>query len=350
MNMNISLSDRIYHLESGLKAARAERKKAEEAARKEAAALAMTNADLHGWPPLHGSERQIAWALVLRQEFYDTCLQCNPTNDDMEILTAIIQHTTIASDWIDARERWPEFLLAKAKPSEPAQVMQTFPLDEMETDIETIVEPENRTHAGVATISIIGDMITIAYHRDDDFCEIVKKFNFRWDPRKRVWHREMNLRSGRAEDRAAEIGNALLISGFAIRAENEFVRKTAVSADFEPECKRWVMLCTSGKFAGKLLIYFARGDEDAYKAAKLIPGSRWSAPNVVIPISEWASVMDMAKIKQFNISDAAKKAIEDYRASITIAMPSQAPNPAADGSPANILNSSREILEDLKDE
>ena len=91
-----------------------------------------------------------------------------------------------------------------------------------------------------------------------------------------------------------------------------------------------------------------------YDLAENITGAKW-APHrgMRVPASSADEIEDFAQLYGFQITDGAKEAIAEYRKSVTIVAPeSGKPAEKKDGEEAidSILQSSREVLEDLKDE
>ena len=81
----------------------------------------------------------------------------------------------------------------------------------------------------------------------------------------------------------------------------------------EPEQTRWIKRRASGKYEGWLAISWAGFDNDLYKKARSLPGSRWSSPNVVVKVDHYREVEEFAKLYGFKFSDGAKRAIEAYK-------------------------------------
>ena len=64
--------------------------------------------------------------------------------------------------------------------------------------------------------------------------------------------------SGRAEDRAAELVNTLLRSGFIVMCADANVRSLAESAEYKKECRRWIKAAKNDDY----VIQWDRDDKD----------------------------------------------------------------------------------------
>ena len=219
---------------------------------------------------------------------------------------------------------------------------------------KTLIAPEDVTHSGEVSIRITGNGKTVVaeYDKNEDFRSIVKGHGFYWNADSRVWVKDITRFTGSAEDRAAEIANALLKAGFTVRLKDEELRRKAVEADFEPEITRWVTHMCGGKHAGKLVLSWAQGDDDMYDRAGEIRGAKYvKYRQFVIPVAEYASVLDLADAMGCGISDGAREAIDAYRASImTVSVKDAKKADKVNKDFTDILNSSTDVLDDLRDD
>ena len=78
--------------------------------------------------------------------------------------------------------------------------------------------------------------------------------------------------------------------------------------------------------------------------------SRYQTGVVNLPVKEFDSVLDMAESYHFGISEGAQKAIDEYRSKIQTVAPEAPAAAPEDKDTKEILNSSREVIEDLKDD
>jgi len=286
-------------------------------------------------PALEGSEKQVAWANTLRLNFIDYYEEkmSHPLPDSIErqktpygFLTAAeikaiiiesveygMQQHTDARFWIDNRDEWRKVTSAmvaeyKSRKSEvPKDVAQ-----EMENDrIQLTVIPENCRKDGVVRILYAGNEIHAKYIKDDDFRAQVKKLGYSWDFEKSTWTKKITEYTGDADNRAAEIGNALLAEGFTVEFPTKESKEAAVSGQFSPECKRWVKYHPGKK---KLSIAWKERNDTIYEAAKKLPGAKWNmeSRSMLVSVEFYREVEDFAETLGFSISKAAKAGMEQY--------------------------------------
>lgn len=352
-----------------------------EAASKRAAAERQVSEDRdNGLPTLTGSEKQVNWAVQLRHEFirqveefrqnltrtYEQAAATHPElaekhaevyRQNMDIsgrtLSAILAGRTAASWWIENRDRG--FLRVLQKESQMSEILDSAPAasvpDDTAAKAEATVTPEECSRPGAVEVSCQDGRVALRYVKDEAFREVVRGLRYTWDGGRREWARVLTKFNGTPEDRAAEAANALLRAGFAVTIYDDAIRDKAVRADYEPECDRWVMRRTGDEHTGKLAIRWPKGDQALYDAARKIHGSKWSNPDVVVPVDFWPEVLDFAECNGFRVSDGARQAIDEYeaakRAAVSPAEP--APEPEREDRLKAILDSSSDVLSDLED-
>lgn len=319
----------------------AEMKRLHEEENREAAEIAREM----GLPALTGTEKQVAWAELIRQQmladldkFIYKQVKIEHRNDP-SFLEAVekIRSRTEARWWIDNRGMnmsWElKYLLEKAANEVKAEKLQPA-VDAAKA--EATVRTENPVTETVAEIRTLENAIEVYFpERRDDFREVVKGLKFKWSGS--AWRREIVPKNGTLADRAAETGHRLLAAGFPVRIFDDGVRKKAISGAYEHECTRWVQLRTGEKYQGWLAISWDHGD-DFYGAAKKLPGAHWSKPSVVVPVENFDEVLDFAKMYGFQVSDLTQEAIDQARctrdATLTV-------NVAPPKEPEKVIASSR---------
>lgn len=177
-----------------------------------------------------------------------------------------------------------------------------------------IIRPEKPVSETVAEIWTDGPKVLIKFfERDDDFRETVKDRGFRWDWDRDAWCRKCNQFTGSTQDRAAEIGNLLLLAGFVVEIGDDEIRRRAIAGEYEPEQLRWIAKKIEGKYKNYFAVAWEYGNDEIYKAARAIGGSRWSKPEVVVPSYQFEAVQDLADEYGFNLSPGALELIEEAR-------------------------------------
>lgn len=210
-----------------------------------------------------------------------------------------------------------------------------------------VTEPKSKKHNTIVTIKVSADKVTCTSEYDPDMPDIMKYHDFIW--KDRTWMRAHTAYSGEMEDRAAEIGNALLQAGFPIKTDDPVIRKKAVRGNFIPEHKRWIVRQT-GENAMPLAIRLER-DSQVRSEALRISGAKKTGRYVSIPLSSWREAMDFAELYGLKTTPKAKDAIMEAMEHTEVVSPgSPAEEVLKDGmkSLRNIMdNCEGDILEDL---
>lgn len=325
-----------------------------------------------GIPSLIGSDKQIAWAQELRKSFlqeWDKMHDCaeknkvkyaeslSPEDTEKEYSRAVnllalakeqaLSHTS-ACWWINNRFECLKQAIADAKKSLNACANDSTKVA-VDAKAEATVIPQIKDKTIVPEIEVKEGEVIVRSAKDEDLRQIVRRLGFRFSAG--FWRKKITIFTGSAEDRAAEVGNALLLAGFAVIIYDEGIRQKAIRADFEPECNQWVAIRIAGKYNGWLSILFPRGRQDLYDAARKITGSIWDSPNVVVPIQYHQQVEDFAEMLGFRLTPGAQESIAAYKSHRND--PAQVARPAKkqeDDKLTSILNTSTDILPGLRDD
>lgn len=296
-----------------------------EKARQEENAKAAAANVAAGLPALTGTEKMIAWAEMIRKQKLATLdeeIGQRPITPDvdkprLELAIANLKNRTAARWWIDNRDTRILLLLrdeyqATEKPLPPEE-KKIADEAKAEAMIEATVRPEKPVTETVTEIRVLEKAVEIVFpEKREDFRQIVRfTLAFGWTGA--LWRRDLKPTNGTPQDRAAEAGNRLLAAGFPVRIFDENVRVHAVYGTFEPEARRWVMGRTSGKYNGWFCIKWPR-EEDFFKAAKRLHGSRYDKPEIVVPAEQFQEILDFAEMYEFALSSGALKLVETGRA------------------------------------
>lgn len=288
---------------------------------------ALEIADELGYPELVGTEKQIAWAVTLRQKtqqvFDDILAKTVGEENDKELVITlwrrVIAKHTDAKWWIDNARNVNslairEWLLEEKRLYDEEQLVP----EEVKTQAieEMTIRPETTVANLVAEIRTTDEAVMTKYPaKDDSFREIVKKLGFTWTDGQ--WQRKVNYRTGSPLDRAAELGVKLLAAGFPVRVFDTELQKKILASDYEPECKRWVAHNTK---TGMFLIDWERPD-DFFNEAKKLPGARWErGTGMLVPKEAFREVLDFAKQYEFRLSPGAQELVEEARKAYEAAM------------------------------
>ena len=321
----------------------------------EQARISAEAAKAKGWPELTGSEKQVKWATSIREaelgaaaEEFTRRLKTRHPESYKIAMAAIEQLATTktkASWWIDNKGyiRTPLNDIIIDMKENPKK--ETIVVDEpKQPDEVTIAKPEEYTHTGVVDIKAGDNRISAHYPKNEDFRQLVKSLGYRWDGE--AWVMSITYATGSAAERAAELGNKLLNAGFAIRIQDADTLRNAIEGKYEPMCHRWI---SKSAKTGRFIISWGR-DDDLYAQAKKLPGAKYVSPKIVVPSKEWESVVDFAETYGFRFSPVAQELIDEMRGSTVVVKPADSKEAVYEEHPvADILNSSRDIIPDLKD-
>lgn len=321
------------------------------AAQAQAAAEEAAAADL---PVLQGTEKQVAWAEVIRSTQLRRIARVESMLEERVFLTehaamafvlrdgiALIRAATTASWWIGARDfdlGEPMYLLSllAGKPegsfygAKLADVVvqarahmaglatpPPVPAPQALVDdakAEATLRPAAPKTETIAEVRALASAIEILFpERRDDFRDLAKgALRCQWTAGR--WARSMTSTTGTPADRAAEVAHRLLAAGFCVRVYDPAIRAAALAGSYTPECRRWVQVFREGANNGRLALCWSRPD-DLYGVAKRIPGARWdgTAHCMAVPVEQFEQVMDFAEIHHFEISDTARTAIDAAR-------------------------------------
>jgi len=324
----------------------------------EASEEAAAEAEASGLPELTGTEKQIRWAEVIRLDLIkkiDEAVRRWNVSPGSVIEHAVtgVKGQKSASYWIEHRYDSAREVLEAFARLNPPRKPEEKALEE-DAAAEATVRPERIVSETVAEIRPYDDRIAIHFpEKREDFWKLIKHdLEYQWSGN--CWVRKIGLRTGSVADRAAEAGHRILAAGFPIRIFDESIRNRAVSGDYEPESRKWILVKTEGDLAGRFLIFWARESGDYYAAARRLPASRYVKPYVVVPAEHWAEVLDFAGVHGFTVSPGAAALAEKTRAAkdamLTVSVdPVEKEKPKSSKRPTLEVPDEVEIPDDLKD-
>ena len=308
-------------------------------------------------PELIGTEKQVAWANAIRLELAEYFQNWAETlifneqgkTDYRKVLQYMVEHKTKASWYIDNRGQDKELLKVELLEEIPSE--EEIAEREIEKDIriESAVFPENCEYRTPAEIIVKDDEVSVKFERSDKFRELVKELGYKWEG---IWNKKIGFRTGTAVERASELGNKLLNAGFPISILDADTRRKAIEADYEPECDRWITTVVNGEYKGWLAIEWQGRDDDLYHKAKRLPMSLYRKPCVIVKAEYWQEVEEFADILGFKLSPGTHERISEVKTmqeSAKVVVPVEPKEVEKEDKLAEILKSSSEILEDLKE-
>lgn len=296
-------------------------------------------------PALTGSEKQVPWAITLRDKMLaqferaealarEAAQDAASTPDLLDaaqrVLVAgeILRAKTSAHWWIDQRATESRTLVSFTLKSEIDTELQRRVVA-AQTPAEAEAEAEAMADAlmcpagspvsqHIAEISMHG--LTLAVRVDAYVPELRATAIgacLAWDETARHWHRTLSdVTSGDPVDCAAELAHCLLAAGFLVRLHDPEARHRAAAGAFAHECHRWVTRAgTAGKYAGWYAIRWRKPD-DLYDDARRIGGSRYKDGTVYAPPGSTDEVLDFAERHGFRVSPGALSAAQQHRAAL----------------------------------
>ncbi|MFA5305916.1 MAG: hypothetical protein WC365_00555 [Candidatus Babeliales bacterium] len=303
-----------------------------------------------GLPELTGSEKQIGWATKIRFDKYeiskDYTSKMSPKG--AEVYDRLFG-TVEAKFWIDNRDKSFRELATLVMSMAPAEVEAEIKAEEekeskakMQVLLPATPVDETPVEIKVADVAVI-----VNSKKDEKIIEVCKNSGYSW--KDGAWRKAISFRTGTAIDRAADIGNKLLNAGYPVAIDNADAAQKAVSAEFEPECTRWVSV-PKGE-TGRFMIYWRGKNQSLYETARSLPHSSYDSPDIMVPIKYFREVEDFAGLYGFKFSPGAIKAIAEYKASLEVkrVVPGKAPKVEWSDGLKKILESSNDIIEDLKE-
>jgi hypothetical protein len=301
-------------------------------------------------PELTGTEKQVAWANTIRVKMIEEAQKlgekCNAKPLYYRALDSMIQNPK-ASWYIDNRDKYIGDIISDIAKNIPAEEEKRI---EQEVRAESAEYPENCQYNAPAEIIAKEDEVSVIFERNDTFRELVKGLGYAWiDGR---WRRVINVKTGTATDRAAELGNKLLNAGFPISILDADTRRKAIEADYEPECDRWVFARTKGDYTGWLAIQWQGQDDRLYQAARKLPRSKWNSGSVVVKPEYFQEVEEFAQMFGFKFSDGAIRMISEAKSikeSAKVIVPAESKEVKNKDGLKEILDSGSDIIDDLKD-
>lgn len=302
-------------------------------------------------PLLEGSEKQIAWANTIRQSFIDdfnnVIQEAKEKNKAIfsEALNYWIETHTKASWYIDNKAFWDYKAILRSFKEHMAT--ECDEVKARDTKTEATVFPKHAIIDIPVEIIVTDDSVKVVFEKNDSFMKIIKKLGYKWNG---AWIKEISETTGTSSERAAELGHTLLNAGFPIILYDDIVRNNAISGNYKLECKRWIKWRNS---EDRLAINWVGKDDILYKNARKIKSSLWSNPSVTVKIENYKEVEDFAEMYGFKFTKSAQEAISKYKEVLANAIrvtPISVKQEETRDKLQDILNSSREVLDDLRDD
>lgn len=308
---------------------------------------AAIRADAAGMPTLTGSEKQVAWAITLREAIMPRIDAMVPGAVEMirggpekehPLGTAVqmwtfeiaklmhrtseaavreaveaIRAETDARFWIEGRNEALPNLVAATVDRLAAEARILSPegkadaAAEQDAMAEATLRPAAPVSETVAEVTFRDGKIVARYdERSDEFNGTVKKLGYGWAPSAGAWVRTFQPATmGLAVDRVAETAHELLAAGIVVAVHDPEARAKAVDRSYEPEHRRWISLVTSGLHQGKFRLTWGR-DEDLYGQFRGLRGAAYKDKACLVPATSRDEVLDFAEAHGFRLTERAQ--------------------------------------------
>ena len=350
---------------------------------KEAKEAAMAFAAERGLPELTGTQKQVDWALSLRNDMVDLMEtevkhltagvakwdeilkdlalkaeedpsvseklerkkellekhreQLKATEEALEAIYGVRE----AHWWIEHRSTSVSAIIAATK--ELAGQKKEAEIVAEAVSKMVIMEPEKKETGTVAVVLVDRERIAVTSEKDDVIRTTLKANGFSWDGGARAWTKAICEMTGEAKDLLPDTARILLEAGVPVKASRE-VKEAVESGSYEPECHRWIKV--SSRDSKKLYIFKANG-------VSFPSGSKttWEGGALISP-TRWKEIREFAELNGYRITKRANELLSKAEAATVAVKPAAKTDEQVDAKEKlqAILESSRDILDDLKDE
>ncbi len=268
-------------------------------------------------PELQGTEKQIAWAITLRDKVMQELDTVNVDADEREFLV----NQTDVRYWIDTRHQNINERLDFVDAEIEMREIENSPEAKAAMD-EATVFPENQQTKDVAELFAEKGYVTMVSPKNNAIIETIKSVGWSWSKSKRLWYHNTGVVDGSAEERLAEAGNALLMAGIPIRIFDAQIRSKAITGDFESVHPYWIVRDASIKKIKAT--WHGRISEDLYQNLMSLPHAKYRDGEIILDAKYYDDVRDFANIYNFRLSAGAEtmlKEAEDAEKTKTIVKP-----------------------------
>ncbi|SFE92515.1 hypothetical protein [Peptostreptococcus sp. D1] len=313
------------------------RKERKEKLRNQEYEKALKNALKQELPELKGSEKQIRWAMTIREEIMSEC----KTIGFAKRTESIINKLSFSDNEDEyrlsrklARKENKEDIVKEAyynvfynNTSSRMYIEDTL-FDEVKKELFKLVYKEKfeqkeemkmeiKKEATVVPSGNIADSREIEVYSKDDTVYIKsfmnetlrlisRDYGFVWNSQLKLWEKKIKEMQGNISDRIADVSNAFLNKGFIVVINDSIAREKAINGTYEAEHRRWI------DFDNELLIVIHERNDNIYKSSRKIKGSKWDGnlKVVTVPLTSYLELEDLANKFDFRYTARAKKEIE----------------------------------------
>lgn len=325
-----------------------------------------------GLPSLTGSEKQIAWAMKLRDDTLNslrmtgqrveveiqTCQKKGKNDDSLKLLKEYINTTmlylseqTESKFFIDRRDEFKsigmqfyhflyesginEYLTKYEKykqeydeshdvcvmAAKQEQEEEEQKKVEEEKSAQVTIQPEQKESNTIVTLKVQGDKVKLCSEYDRDLVDVIHKLDLKMTWNRPCWEFKAELFRGTAESALIEIGNKLLEKGYTVVFPSREMADMSLTGAFERYKMNAVYAHKTEK--NTLVVEYDKSDNGIPVLLGFIRGSKFKRNSNMcyVPVSAYESLEELSEANNFAWSKAASERLETYKQSLIIANP-----------------------------
>lgn len=325
---------------------------------KEALEMLKKQAEENDLPELEGSQKQIEWAMSIRQQFLDIIedlseamnkemdksIEANPDKADkyekirteytekFNKSTMYISEQTKAKFFIDDRDEFgkciPDTTLKTVAAYADAYDKEHDPFEsEAREEVkrkQVEVHPEEVIGTTNITLTAEDGCVHLYSGYEKRLVDIIHGLDFKMTWTGKSWEYNLYNICGSAEAVIAELGNKLLEKGYIVVFPDSETSEMATSGNFEKYKLNAVFASTTDDKC--LIVHFNRNDDKMRNFLLKIKGAkklRGCDNKVTINVSHYKEILEIAEENDFAMSPAATECIEKYKASFITSTPAK---------------------------
>lgn len=275
-------------------------------------------------PELTGTEKQIAWAMSIRDEALRKCVrdveEAERRRKQFGVIGAfeiaketyaavfeLVNTLTEAKFWIDNRYDVISVIEKMYKNRDDicrAREIEEEAKAEAEAKSETVYPEEQQCNV-VVEITATDNEVQVRTEKDTGVIDYMHEIHAKWNSP--AWVYSSPAYRGSMKDHAAEIAHNFLKKGYPVKFYDAEIKEKAVNATFEPETDRWIATIKDGTIG-----IYVRGT-DCYDEARRLPGAKYEKGWMKVKATHYNEIEDFANLNGFKITDNAKQMLAAER-------------------------------------
>ena len=248
-------------------------------------------------PELTGSEKQVKWAVTIRQTILDKIelhLKEESETEEFKQKLEIFKSQTSAKYLIDNRNNAHEAVMNMEIPKSNDELVKEY----QEEEKHIIRKTESNE---VVEISVKEHIISLKFKRDDLFRKIAKENKYSWSYDSSSWVRSIENLNGNVIDRVVEIATKLLNNDFNIRVDDINLKDLILEGEYEEEVTKWIYR----KDDNSVYIIHKPDSVNYYNEIKRLPGAIYKNYQISVPVKSYKEIIDFANEYDYKITKKA---------------------------------------------